>query len=163
MLILNNLEFDHGDIFRDLEDISRSFFLTFSRIVPSDGFVLRNGDDPNLLSLPDAPWTQMISVGVGEENDFRITDFTEDANGSRFNLSWKGETIMQIDWNMPGLFNARNLAMATLASILSQHRNQAGESFDIKTNNPFTDVSCPTFRNVLESREGRKSCMTARN
>ena len=144
VLILNNLEFDHGDIFRDLEDISRSFSHLL-RIVPSDGFVLRNGDDSNLLSLPDAPWTQMISVGVGEENDFRITDFTEDANGSRFILSWKGETIMQIDWNMPGLFNARNLAMATLASILSQHRNQAGESFDIKTNNPFTDVSLPDF------------------
>ena len=144
VLILNNLEFDHGDIFRDLEDISRSFSHLL-RIVPSDGFVLRNGDDPNLLALPDAPWTQMISVGVGEENDFRITDFTEDANGSRFNLSWKGETIIHIDWNMPGLFNARNLAMATLASILSQPRNQAGESFDIKTNNPFTDVSLPDF------------------
>ena len=50
------------------------------RIVPSDGFVLRNGDDPNLRLFLDAPWTQMISVGVGEENDFRITDFTEDAN-----------------------------------------------------------------------------------
>ena len=44
ILILNNLEFDHGDIFRDLQDISRSFSHLL-RIVPSDGFVLRNGDE----------------------------------------------------------------------------------------------------------------------
>ena len=54
VLVMNNLEFDHGDIFRDLQDISRSFSHLL-RIVPSDGFVLRNGDDPNLLALPDAP------------------------------------------------------------------------------------------------------------
>ena len=57
ILILNNLEFDHGDIFRDLEDISRSFSHLL-RIVPSNGYILRNGDDPNLLNLPDAPWTR---------------------------------------------------------------------------------------------------------
>ena len=144
VLVMNNLEFDHGDIFRDLQDISRSFSHLL-RIVPSDGFVLRNGDDPNLLDLPDAPWTRIISVGVGEDNEFRITDFTEDADGSRFGLSWKGEPVMQVDWNMPGLFNARNLAMATLASALSQQICQADDPFDITSLNPFFGVSLPDF------------------
>ena len=45
ILILNNLEFDHGDIFRDLQDISRSFSHLL-RIVPSDGFVLRQWGRP---------------------------------------------------------------------------------------------------------------------
>ena len=144
VLVMNNLEFDHGDIFRDLQDISRSFSHLL-RIVPSDGFVLRNGDDPNLLALPGAPWTRIISVGVGEDNEFRITDFTEDADGSRFGLSWKGEPVMQVDWNMPGLFNARNLAMATLASVLSQQIRQADEPFDITSHNPFSGVSMPDF------------------
>ena len=40
VLVLNNLEFDHGDIFRDLEDISRSF-THLLRIVPANGYVLR--------------------------------------------------------------------------------------------------------------------------
>jgi UDP-N-acetylmuramate: L-alanyl-gamma-D-glutamyl-meso-diaminopimelate ligase len=51
ILIINNLEFDHGDIFRDLEDISRSFSHLL-RIVPENGFILINGDDPNIMSLP---------------------------------------------------------------------------------------------------------------
>ena len=144
VLVMNNLEFDHGDIFRDLQDISRSFSHLL-RIVPSDGFVLRNGDDPNLLDLPDAPWTRIISVGVGEDNEFRITDFTEDADGSRFGLSWKGEPVMQVDWDMPGLFNARNLAMATLASVLSQQICQADDPLVIASQNPFSGVSLPDF------------------
>ena len=141
---MNNLEFDHGDIFRDLQDISRSFSHLL-RIVPSDGFVLRNGDDPNLLALPDATWTRIISVGVGENNEFRITDFTEDEHGSRFGLSWKGEPVIQVDWRMPGLFNARNLAMAILATGLSQQIAKADGVFDLLSGNPFSGVSMPDF------------------
>jgi len=142
-LVLNNLEFDHGDIFRDLQDISRSFSHLL-RIVPSDGFVLRNGDDPNLLALPDAPWTRIISVGVGEENDFRIVDFTEDGQGTRFKLSWLGATVMEVSWKMPGLFNARNLAMATLASVLSQCTD-AGDVSSAEDLNPFASAHLPDF------------------
>ena len=156
VLILNNLEFDHGDIFRDLEDISRSFSHLL-RIVPSDGFVVCNGDDPRLKALPDAPWTQVINVGVGTENDLRITDFQEDADGSRFGLSWMGQSVMQVAWKMPGLFNARNLAMATLGCVLSQniHNQNSILKGQIHLNQPF----CPIFQDVRESREGRRFYM----
>ncbi len=143
VLVLNNLEFDHGDIFRDLQDITRSFSHLL-RIVPSDGFVLRNGDDPNLLALPDAPWTRIISVGVGEENDFRIVDFAEDGQGTRFKLTWLGATVMEVSWKMPGLFNARNLAMATLASVLSQCL-VAGDISRAEDLNPFASAHLPDF------------------
>ena len=143
VLVLNNLEFDHSDIFRDLQDISRSFS-HLMRIVPSDGFVLRNGDDPNLLALPDAPWTRIISVGVGEENDFRIVDFTEDGQGTRFKLFWLGTMVIEVTWKMPGLFNARNLAMATLASVLSQCID-AGDVSSVEDLNPFATAHLPDF------------------
>ena len=143
VLVLNNLEFDHGDIFRDLEDISRSFSHLL-RIVPSDGYVLVNGDDPNLLALPPAPWTQMIKVGVGEANDLQIAGFEEDGQGTRFTLRWKGEEVMPVDWAMPGLFNARNLAMATLASVLSQHLAK-GEKLEPESFTPFTSATLPDF------------------
>ena len=137
ILILNNLEFDHGDIFRDLQDISRSFSHLL-RIVPSDGFVLRNGDDPNLLALPEAPWTSMISVGQGESNDLRIADFKEDAGGSRFRLLWRGEEVQSVEWGMPGLFNARNLAMAFLSTVLSQAQEP-------DLDDPFSSAALPDF------------------
>jgi UDP-N-acetylmuramate: L-alanyl-gamma-D-glutamyl-meso-diaminopimelate ligase len=143
VLVLNNLEFDHGDIFRDLVDISRSFSHLL-RIVPSDGYVLLNGDDENLRALPDAPWTRVLSVGTGEKNNFRIVDFKEDGEGTRFNLNWQGISVMAVSWKMPGLFNARNLAMAVLASILSQQIS-TNDASSIKELNPFKAVKLPDF------------------
>ena len=143
ILILNNLEFDHGDIFRDLHDISRSF-THLLRIVPSNGFILRNGDDKNLLALPSSPWCETFSVGTGNQNDLRISNFTENANGTQFGLVWRDTPIISIDWQMPGEFNARNLAMSFLASALAQCSSQ-GIGFD--SNNPFTDLSLPDYSN----------------
>ena len=145
VLVLNNLEFDHGDIFRDLPDISRSFSHLL-RIVPSDGFVLINVDDPNLLALPDAPWTRMFKVGVSDSNDLQVIDFSEDGQGTRFGLAWKGVEVMRLDWPMPGLFNARNLAMACLASLLARQiligNPMAKDGEEI---NPFSSLSLPDF------------------
>ena len=95
VLILNNLEFDHGDIFRDLEDISRSFLIFFV-LVPGNGYVLMNGDDENIKALPESP-CKTFSVGFGEENDLRIENFNESLDSVRFDLSWHGLLITQIN------------------------------------------------------------------
>lgn len=116
--VLNNLEFDHADIFRDLIDVQRTF-RHLTRVVPRNGFVLLNGDDPNLAVLGAMDWTQVLTVGVGESNDVQITDFAESADGATFGLKWKGEEWGKVRWSMPGLFNARNAAMAATAAGLS--------------------------------------------
>ena len=48
--VLNNLEFDHADIFRDLADVQRTF-LHLARVVPRNGWIVLNGDDDNLRAL----------------------------------------------------------------------------------------------------------------
>lgn len=116
--ILNNLELDHADIFRDLEDVQRSF-LHFLRIIPASGFALVNGDDDNIAALLPAPWTQVIRVGLGEDNDLQITNFQDAPEGSQFELVWKGELWAHVTWPMHGLFNARNAAMAALSAALA--------------------------------------------
>lgn len=115
--VINNLEFDHADIFRDLADVQRTFS-HLVRIVPKSGWVIVNGDDDNLRALGAMPWTQVLRVGVGEQNDVRISDFCEDAKGAGFKLAWAGAHWAQIQWAMPGLFNARNAAMAATAAAL---------------------------------------------
>lgn len=114
-LVLNNLEFDHADIFRDLEDVKRSF-AHLLRLVPKGGAVLINGDDLNLQSLLPVPWTTVLRTGLGRQNDLRIEDFAEDANGSSFRLRWRGREWAEVRWNLPGVFNARNAALAALAA-----------------------------------------------
>jgi len=116
--VLNNLEFDHADIFRDLEDVKRTFF-HLTRIVPRNGWVVLNGDDDNLRSLGALAWTRVLRVGTGEGNDVRITNFIETPSGSSFGLEWRGQPWAAVSWGLPGLFNARNAAMAALAAQLA--------------------------------------------
>jgi UDP-N-acetylmuramate: L-alanyl-gamma-D-glutamyl-meso-diaminopimelate ligase len=116
--VLNNLEFDHADIFRDLEDVQRTF-RHFLRIIPSEGCAIVNGDDANIAALLPAPWTQVVSVGTGASNDLVIADFTDGAQGASFDLIWKGLHWAHVSWSMHGLFNARNAAMAALAAAFA--------------------------------------------
>ncbi|HUR56857.1 MAG TPA: Mur ligase family protein [Opitutaceae bacterium] len=108
---INNLEFDHADIFRDLADVQRSF-VHLTRIVPRNGCVILNGDDANLRALGAMAWTRVVRVGTGEGNDLRILDFTESPTGAQFKLTWRGQPWAELKWGLPGLFNARNAAMA---------------------------------------------------
>jgi UDP-N-acetylmuramate: L-alanyl-gamma-D-glutamyl-meso-diaminopimelate ligase len=118
--VLNNLEFDHADIFRDLADVQRTF-THLTRIVPRNGFVVSNGDDPNLRALGPLAWTRVVRVGLDEANDVRITDFSETADGARFTLSWRGQAWTTVRWSLSGLYNARNAAMAATAAGLALH------------------------------------------
>jgi UDP-N-acetylmuramate: L-alanyl-gamma-D-glutamyl-meso-diaminopimelate ligase len=116
--VMNNLEFDHADIFRDLADVQRTF-LHLARIVPRNGWIVLNGDDDNLRALGAFPWTRTVKVGMGEGNDVRITDFAESPEGVGFTLTWRGEEPQVVRWNQPGLFNARNASMAAVAAALA--------------------------------------------
>lgn len=120
IVVLNNLEFDHADIFRDLEDVRRSFE-HLTRIIPKNGFLLVNGDDPNAVSLLPLDWTRVIQVGTSESCDLCIKNYETSETGSCFLLEWKGNRWLSVEWGMAGLFNARNAAMACLASALSLH------------------------------------------
>ncbi|HEY9248187.1 MAG TPA: Mur ligase family protein, partial [Rariglobus sp.] len=116
--VLNNLEFDHADIFRDLADVQRTFS-HLTRIVPRNGYVVMNGDDDNLRALGELPWTRVVRVGTGEGNDVRVTNFSETASAVTFRLLWSGAEWGTISWAMPGIYNARNAAMAATAAALA--------------------------------------------
>ena len=145
ILILNNLEFDHSDIFHDLADVVRTFDHLL-RIVPSDGYVLLNGDDPNIAALPEASWTTTLRVGIGSHNDLCLSNFTEGPAGATFRLLWHGTEVGEIQWNLPGEYNARNAAMAALASALAQ-AVASGSEPDL--DKPFAAAGLPPFDKCL--------------
>jgi len=116
--VLNNLEFDHADIFRDLADVQRTFN-HLTRIVPRNGWIVMNGDDENLRAFGSVPWTRVLRVGTGEHNDVRIGNFIEEESGVVFTLWWKEKPWASIHWVQHGLFNVRNAAMAATAAALA--------------------------------------------
>jgi UDP-N-acetylmuramate: L-alanyl-gamma-D-glutamyl-meso-diaminopimelate ligase len=128
--VLNNLEFDHADIFRDLADVQRTF-THLTRIVPRNGWVVLNGDDDNLRALGPLGWTRVVRVGTGEGNDVRIEGFHEDAGGVSFTLTWAGKKWGDVRWSSPGIFNARNAAMAATAAALATGTGGADGGFSL--------------------------------
>ncbi len=117
VLLINNLEFDHADIFRDLADVQRSFHHLI-KLVPAKGAILANSDDPNLEELLHVDWTRVLRVGLGDRADLQIHDFSEGPEGSAFDLVYKGTHWGRVEWGLWGLYNARNAAMASLAAAI---------------------------------------------
>ena len=110
LLIVNNIEFDHADIFRDLEDIMISF-RRLLQIVPSEGMVLLHGDDPNCRALAENCPAPMIEVGFSPQAKHQIKDVQLGPKGASFTLL--GE---RFETSMIGEFNVRNAAMAVSAA-----------------------------------------------
>lgn len=137
--LVNNLEFDHADIFRDLEDVRRTF-AHFLKIVPRSGHVVVNGDDANIRPLLPVPWTRVHTVGVAAANDLVIRDFRDGGGGSAFGLWWRGRLWAEVRWGLHGLFNARNAAMGALGAALAAAPGEAPAAFDIRGLNTFSGV-----------------------
>lgn len=114
VLAVNNIEFDHADIFRDLYEVKRTFSHV-RRIVPPDGWVVENADDANVASLESTPWTSTLKVGFAETADLRILNFKQERDSSSFDLEFEGSR-KHINWKMQGSFNASNAAIA-IASV----------------------------------------------
>src|SRR4029077_1433802 len=110
LLIINNIEFDHADIFNDVDEIKLSFRRLLN-IVPRNGMVLVNGDDANCVEVAKDCLAQLIEVGFSENCAQRIRDVASSAEGSRFKL---GDETFEIP--LVGELNVRNAAMAAMAA-----------------------------------------------
>jgi UDP-N-acetylmuramate: L-alanyl-gamma-D-glutamyl-meso-diaminopimelate ligase len=110
LVVVNNIEFDHADIFKDVDEIKLSFKRLLN-IVPENGMVLINGDDRNCVEIAKDCRAQMVEVGFSKNCAQRIQDVAYSPNGSRFKL---GDDVYEIP--LAGEFNVRNAAMAATAA-----------------------------------------------
>ena len=110
LVIVNNIEFDHADIFADLDAIKLSFRRLLN-IVPGEGMVLINADDANCLDVARDCRAQLVEVGFSENAARHIRDVRYTPHGSEFTLLDTRFTIQQ-----SGEFNVRNAAMAISAA-----------------------------------------------
>src|SRR2546430_16497924 len=85
LLIVNNLEFDHADIFPDLDAIKLSF-RRLVNIVPQNGIIVLNGADKNCVEVTRDSFARMVEVGYATNCAQGIVDVSYSAKGSRFLL-----------------------------------------------------------------------------
>lgn len=110
LVILNNVEFDHADIYPDLAAIQKSFRQLLQQ-VPQNGLALINADDPNALAVAqDAP-CEILEVGSGPQAAARYQILKADASGSRFTLHGH-----EFHLQLAGRHNVQNASMALCAA-----------------------------------------------
>ena len=110
IVVVNNIEFDHADIFNNIEEIKLSFKRMLN-IVPENGIVFVNGDDNDAVEVTENCRAPVIKVGANDDCDFKI----ENLNLESFNSSF---SIKDNSYQLPldGEFNVRNAAMAIAVS-----------------------------------------------
>ncbi|MEJ2059113.1 MAG: UDP-N-acetylmuramate:L-alanyl-gamma-D-glutamyl-meso-diaminopimelate ligase [Gammaproteobacteria bacterium] len=112
-LVMNNLEFDHADIFPDLAAIQRQFH-HLVRMVPGEGLIVRPAQDPHLDEvLAMGCWTPVERFSLDGAADFEVRLTAPD--GSGFELRVGGERVGETNWDLLGAHNVSN-ALAAIAA-----------------------------------------------
>lgn len=113
-LIFNNLEFDHADIFADLEAIKIQFHHLL-KTVPGSGLVIHPHNDPEVLDvLSRGCWSHSEAFGL-QDGVWRAKKISDD--GSAFELWHRDQRIGYIEWCMLGQHNVLNALAASAAAF----------------------------------------------
>ena len=111
-LVVNNLEFDHADIFDDLAAIQKQFHHLI-RTVPSEGLIIIPPDEVDIdETLSMGCWSKKQTVGL-EAGDLQATEVS--ADGSEFKIQYQGKFQANVNWQMLGRHNVSN-ALAAIAA-----------------------------------------------
>jgi UDP-N-acetylmuramate: L-alanyl-gamma-D-glutamyl-meso-diaminopimelate ligase len=115
VVILNNLEFDHADIYPDLKSIQTQFH-HLVRTIPGNGVIVSNAGDTNLESvLEQGCWSELQRFSLQEGADWQVELLSPD--GSELSFSFQGEPIGRINWSQCGRHNAMNACAALAACV----------------------------------------------
>jgi UDP-N-acetylmuramate: L-alanyl-gamma-D-glutamyl-meso-diaminopimelate ligase len=123
--IINNLEFDHADIFENLDAIKKTFS-HFIRIIPRNGLLLVNGDDANLAPLLNVTHCPVKRFGLGEDNAVHAFNIRYGPTASEFEIP-----SFKFHLNLIGEFNVRNaLAVVACAKHCGLKNHQIQSAFE---------------------------------
>lgn len=112
-LIINNIEFDHADIFRDLKDVQRQFHHLI-KIIPGEGKIIFNGDDANIETvLQQGSWSLLESFGETDKSYWTLNEFNSSKRPVEFSFTGDKQFTCSID--QIGKHNIYN-AMAAIAA-----------------------------------------------
>ena len=112
--VISNIDADHLDFFKDLDDI-RNSFTKFAHLLPDDGTLVINGDIDNISTITAGLKCEIITYGSKEEFDYYPSDINYDEHGNpSFKAHMPGGKVLDVKLAVPGLHNVYN-ALASLA------------------------------------------------
>lgn len=113
--LIHNVEYDHADIYPDIESIEH-VFTRFAEQIPDDGTLWVNADDERALRCASQTSATLRHLGLNEDAWLRAQNIEATASGMRFDLYAGGENQGTVELPVPGLYNVYNyLGAAALA------------------------------------------------
>ena len=115
MLLLNAIEFDHADIYRDLEHVKGAFRKLLA-ILPPDAPLIACGDFPHVRDVVAGSRARVRYFGVGPGNAWRVTELADDGR-TRFTVREGDRAVCSVVLETPGAINARNALGVLLLAV----------------------------------------------
>ncbi|MEF9984423.1 MAG: UDP-N-acetylmuramate--L-alanine ligase [Oscillospiraceae bacterium] len=114
--IILNIDEDHLDYFKNLENIIKSFH-TFAEMTTK--IIIVNGDDENSLAAVKNLDKEIITFGIDSKNEFYAKNVVSNGLQSSYDLMHNNEKLAHISLNVAGIHNVYNSISACIAAILS--------------------------------------------
>ncbi len=113
-LIINNIEFDHADIFSSIDEITLAF-KRLTLLVPRNGLIVANADDANVMNVTRGSFAPLTTFGISEQSDVRADDIRYTEQSTSFSVRMSGRLESELTIPLLGEFNIRN-ALAVIAA-----------------------------------------------
>lgn len=126
--LILNIEEDHLDFFKDINDIRHSF-RKFAELIPADGALIINGEIPNWQEIAKDLPCKVVTFGFGENLDYHPANINYDALAcASFEAITPGQAPFVLKLNVPGSHNVSNaLATLALADLVGIDRDTAAK------------------------------------
>ena len=113
--VILNIEADHLDFFKDLDDVEHSF-RAFADRVPENGLIVANADDANTMHTLEGETRPILTFGL-EEGDVHAANLTWNKGLPTFDIIYRGEVFTRVGLRVPGEHNVKNALAAAAAAI----------------------------------------------
>ncbi len=114
--VILNIEEDHLDFFKDLADIQNSF-RKFASLVPPDGFIIANAEDPNTMDALRPLNRDIFTFGLNPGADVYAANIRQRGSETDFDVMYFDEVYTHVTLHVPGIHNVKNALAASAAAI----------------------------------------------
>ena len=115
--IILNVDADHLDFFKDIDDLKCSF-RKFASLVPQSGYIVCNGDDDNTMKALAPLGRELFTFGICESARVRGINIKADGRNPSMDVLYDGKLFCQIRLGIPGVHNLKN-ALAAIAAVIT--------------------------------------------
>ncbi len=113
--VILNIDADHLDFFKDIDDI-KSSFCSFAALVPPGGFIVANADDKNTMEALERLGREILTFGFSENAAVRGENIIMTEAGSEFDVVFKNRLYAHVRLKVPGMHNVSNALAASAAA-----------------------------------------------